>query len=721
MTVDWLTAAQIAGLPGLPATESAVIRLIKRRAWQVPERQWSEDNPKGTWRRRQGRGGGVEYHLSLLPPEAQTKLALSEPPEAVAELPRPRTKTGAVRPEAVAESWRWYETLPDKAKTKARHRLAALSAVLVLTHNGQTKDAAVPLVASQRGVATSSIWGWFARVQGFDRVDWLPQLADRYAGRTKEADITPEAWEAFKADYLRLEQPSAESCHERLERIASARGWVLPSPKTLLRKIEREIAPAVRVLAREGADALKRMYPAQERDRSMFHALEAINGDGHKFDVFVRWPDGEIGRPMMVGFQDLYSGKILSWRVDKSENRDVIRLALGDVIEDHGIPYGIWFDNTRAFANKALTAGTASRFRFKIKDEDPVGLCVLLGIEVHFTLPYSGQSKPIERAWRDLCDYVARHPAFAGAWCGNNPMAKPENYGSKAVDLDDFLRVLAAEIEAHNARPGRRSRVCGGVKSFDQVYSESYAQAAIRRATPEQRRLWLLAAEGVRASDRDGSIKLMGNRYWDAALQDHRGQPLVVRFDPQDLTADVHVYRLDGGYVGAAVCIEAAGFKDANAARVHGRARRTWIKAQRVKLEAERRMDAAQYAALLPAAAESVALESKVTVPVFGRPNLGAVGHGRPVPVAKPLTESEAALLAAMEAEMEAPAAPAVVALDTVEARLRRLLDIRSREDAGAAITEDELAWVARQSRLPDIRARLQMIDDFGAEAVLTA
>ncbi|HOK71525.1 MAG TPA: hypothetical protein PLM83_08745, partial [Bacillota bacterium] len=35
--------------------------------------------------------------------------------------------------------------------------------------------------------------------------------------------------------------------------------------------------------------------------------------------------------------------------------------------------------------------------------------------EVHWTTPYHGQSKPIERAWKTLCEEVSKHPKFAGA------------------------------------------------------------------------------------------------------------------------------------------------------------------------------------------------------------------------------------------------------------------------------------------------------------------
>jgi len=715
---EWFTAAELAALalPGMPESESGVWRIAKRDDWQNPRRQWdAATNPLGVWRKREKKqGGGVEYHMSLLPTQAQAKLALASAP--LPEPPAPRTKSGAVRP-VVAESWRWYNALPDKAKAKAAERLTVLDAVETLLRNGTRKEHAIPLVAAARKVATSSIWGWYARCAGFDRADWLPQLADRYAGRIKEAEITPEAWEAFKADYLRVEKPTAESCFERVARIAAVRGWTLPTLKTLLRKIEREISVPVRVYCREGLDALKRLYPAQERDRSMFHALEAINGDGHKIDVFVKWPDGEIVRPMIVVFQDLYSGKYVAWRADKSENRESIRLALGDLVEDLGIPGTIFFDNTRAFANKALTAGTQNRYRFKIKDEDPVGVCALLGIEVRFVLPNSGQSKPIERSFRDIADRAAKHPDFAGAYVGNKPDAKPENYGSRAIALDDFLRVLSAEIIHHNARPGRRSRVCGGVKSFDQAFAESYEQAKIRKAEPEQRLLWLLEAEGVKASNTDGSIRLMGNRYWCEALHGHLGQSLVVRFDPQDLIADLHVYRLDGAYIGAAECVDAAGFSDAGKARDYARNRRHFIKATKLRAKAERGMELATMAAMIPEPADLPAPEAKVVAPMFGAVNLGAIGPRKAVPQPSPVSEAEQAVMDRLAAEDEAPK---VVALDTAENRLRRVLDIERRIASGDQVSDEDRRWAAKQARLPDIRARREIFEAFG-EAALTA
>ncbi|MFZ1681763.1 MAG: transposase domain-containing protein, partial [Rhizobiaceae bacterium] len=375
------------------------------------------------------------------------------------------------------------------------------------------------------------------------------------------------------------------------------------------RRIERELPRAVIVLARKGADAARALYPAQSRDRSVFHAMQAVNVDGHKFDVFVKWPDGEVGRPLMVAFQDLASNLIVSHRIDRSENREAVRLAIGDMIETHGIPDHVWMDNGRAFASKWISGRWKNRFRFKIKDDEPTGILTELGVTIHWTTPYSGQSKPIERAFRELAEEIARHPKCAGAYTGNRPDAKPENYGSAAIPIEAFETLVAAEIARFNLRAGRRTKEAGGKLSFADVYRASMARETtlVRKATAAQRRLFLMAAEGVTSRPRNGEIHLAGNRYWTEDLVEIAGRRVVARFDPQAMHQPLHVYTLDGRFVASAECIEATGFNDAAAARAHSALRAAYMRKLRDIRDLERLLTPEELAAMLPEA-EAVAL-----------------------------------------------------------------------------------------------------------------
>lgn len=607
---EWLSVPELVGLPGMPTDQSNVNR--RAASWRLPETQYHpERNPRGTWRKRKAKGGGYEYHISLLPSAAKAKLVLDAQPKV--------TTPATVKQDLDrSELWRWFDGLPQKKKDEAQRRLTVLQAVETLYRAGVSKDVAVMQAATKNSVSAATIYNWFKMVGGRDRCDWLPALAPRHIGSVaQQAECSPEAWEYLKSDYLRLEKKRTfEACYDDLKLVAADRGWTVPSCRTLRRRLEAEIPPAVIVMAREGVEAVKRMYPAQERDRSCFHALEAVNMDGHRWDVWVKWPDGEICRPNMIAIQDLYSGMLLSWRIDKTENREAVRLAIGDMVEQFGIPDHMYLDNGRAFAAKWITGGTPTRYRFKVRDDDPSGLLVQLGVECHWTTPYSGQSKPIERMFRDFCDRIATHPAFAGAWTGNTIENKPENYGSKAVPLDTFVKVVGQSIARHNAKEKRRTKTAAG-RSFLQTFQESYAKSPIKKATPEQKRLWLLAAESVTARKPDGAIYLMKNRFWDEFLHAFIGKKLVVRFDPQALHDGIHVYRLDGAYVGFAECKHAAGFNSVQDAQEHGRKRRRWMKATQEILELERTMKPDELAAMLPDVEAPEPVESKITRPMF--------------------------------------------------------------------------------------------------------
>ncbi|MEN8723852.1 MAG: transposase domain-containing protein [Alphaproteobacteria bacterium] len=589
--MSWLTAQEIANhkLPDMPTSKRRVNTYADRHGWA----QAHAEDGSALCRKRKGRGGGFEYHISLLPLRAQKRL----------EAQSRQTEKGAVEASGAA-LWERFEQLSDKARAEAQRRLGIMQRIEALEHQGFSRNQASAMIACETNVCERTIWNWRNQIEGQPQADWLPLLAPKPRGAAatktvKRAACSNDAFEVFKADYLRAEKPSAASCYDRLVRIAAQRKWQLPSLKTLQRRLTAEVPAAAIVLARDGHDALKASYPAMRRDRSHFGAMEAVNADCHTVDVFVKMPDGKIMRPTLIAVQDLRSGKFVGWRFDDKPNANGVRLAMHDMFRDYGIPRLVYFDNGREFASKMITGGQKTRFRFKVKDDDVQGLLTSLGIKVHWTLPYSGQSKPIERAFRDLCDHMAKHPAFAGAYTGNHVMAKPENYGSKAIAYDEFVRVADQAIRDHNARSGRQGQGMDG-RSCDEVFAQSYAQEQIRRATEPQLRMALLAAERVTARRPNGMVYLLKNGFWAEFLLDHLGGQLMIRFDPDDLSQGVHVYDAESRYLGHAPMIEAHGFNDVDAAREHARNRKNYEKRQREMLELERSMRPEDIAAMLP-------------------------------------------------------------------------------------------------------------------------
>lgn len=586
---EWFTAAELLALgsPALPSAMSSLAEMIERQSWRSDERRA---------RVRFGQGGGWEYHYSLFPAEVQV---------AILATAVPTTEAPASRSSAI---WAEFERLPDKTKAEAERRLAAVGKVEKLSQGGMTRQLAVAFVAREIGCGARTLWNWISTAGEVARADRLPALAPRHVGRTTTAACDPRAWDVIVADYLRCEQPSFEACYDRLEELAKLEGWAIPSAKTLRRRIDDEFPAEVQVLMRKGREAVTRSFPAQRRDRSCFHALEAVNIDGHTWDVFVRWEDGEITRPTITAFQDLYSGTCLSHRIDKSENKVMVRLTIADLVSNWGIPRLVWLDNGRAFASKWISGGFKTRYRFKVRDDEPEGILKNIGVEeVRWTKPYSGQSKPIERMWKDFCERIAKHPACAGAYTGNNPLAKPENYGNAAIPIGEFRALVASEIAKHNAKTGRKTATCKG-RSFLETLSDSLAQPGVmvRKATAEQRRMFLMAAEALTPRAPSGEIHLMGARYWAAELVAHIGSKVIVRFDPQDLAAGATVYTLDNRLICEAEALADVPFLDAEAARTHAKKRSDYVKAARAYADAEKRLTIDELAAMLPKAEASV-------------------------------------------------------------------------------------------------------------------
>lgn len=598
---SWFTAQEIAGLalPGLPKTKRKVNERIADEGWKA--KLDAQGVPMA--RARQGRGGGTEYHVSQLPATAVAELVKRGILYVTPETNNPNSNglPVAANDTPSTQLWAWYDGQSERVKAEAQRRAMILVDVDAYRAGGMTASDAVTHAARSSGMSEGTLWNWRALVAGVPATDRLPHLAPRRKGGGVAAEIDAGVWRELLSDYLRLSKPPFMDCYRRAEQAAALIGQTIPHYKTLMRKLEAEVPPAVIARLREGKEAVRAMLPPQIRTVADLHAMQIVNIDGHKADVFVNWgKDAKgkdiIARPTIVAIQDVYSRKFLAWRVAQSEDQVTARLVFADLFRKWGIPEYVLSDNGRAFASKGLTGGAKTRFRFKIRDEDPTGILISLGIKMMWALPFRGQSKPIERGFRDFCSSIAKLPIFEGAYTGNSPLAKPENYASRAVDLETFITAWDAGIAAHNARAERRTEMGGGVRSFDRIFEESYAVAPIGKANDAQLRLALLEHEQIKPNRRNGAVKIGGNLYWTPELAQVIGQTVTVRFDPDDLTLPVHIYDKSGNFLVTAPLWQKTGFADMAAAKDRQRLEKRHQRATREAAEAMDLLSAAELA-----------------------------------------------------------------------------------------------------------------------------
>lgn len=598
----------------LPNSVQGIIYQAKKNGWAT--------------QKRVGKGGGVEYAVMSMPEAIQTEIIIKQQKSAVNSLTVLAEPAKPAEPSTEAQMlWAAYEQGTTKAQNEAKWKLGTMFAVAELTNTGMNIMTALELVCGkynreceakgEKPVSVGSLKRWWYAIKDEDRSLWLPLLMSERGknGKSREAEFSEEAWAFFKADYFRNERPQLGSCYERLKRAAQVNGWVIPSLSSIKRKIEREIPKTHQVYLREGEYAVSRYFPSLIRTIADVDAMEWVNGDGYKHNVWVEWHNGHIIRPKTWLWQDVRTRKILAYRCDESENTNMIRLALLDVVSKYGIPKHLTIDNTKAAANKKMTGGVKNRYRFKVQEDEVQGIIPALGIQLHWTtVRYGrgrGQAKPIERAFSHggLGELVDKHPLLAGYHAGDNALDKPNNYqGNKAgVDYESFILALEEGIQMFNERLKRETEVCQGKLSFEQAFERDFALVEKRVATPGQLRYLLtlheevtLKANGTFELKCGGEKQGLRNRYEAYDLIGTNHKRVVVRYDPNRLHDKVWVYSQEGVFLAEASCTRPAAFGDTQSAQDHSRKEREFVRHTKKAAQAAQEMEVQEVAECMP-------------------------------------------------------------------------------------------------------------------------
>lgn len=703
---NWLSASEIAalGLPGLPAAKRAVTRYAQRAGW---------DARAGLARPRTGKGGGIEYHLDLLPAEARAHYVARH----VAAIEVPASVARNAAHEDNAESLTGTATEARDARLALlaqidRYAVAAtLSRKRADRHFADLYNAGQVTVASwiKRNVPSltpRTLARWRSQVRS-GRASGL--AFDRAAARRGTGLLDRANGGELKTYLLAMiaKQPQLTAHHLRAlaaDRFADGitvdeRRLALPPIRTFQRALKiwrdeyRNELAAIR-----DPDGFKSKVRFSARVANPATRLNEVwQIDASPADMLC-----VDGRNSIYACIDIYSrrGIIL---VSKTPRASAVGLLLRKAIIAWGVPERIKTDNGSDFV-----AHTTKQ------------LIAALGIEHELSAPFSPEQKGhVERfigtyqrgLIRTLEGYVGHSVADRKVIEGRKSFAR--RLGETAEDMFE-VTLTAAELQARSdewcaVNYGHAAHA--GLKGLSPFAAAAGFAGPVRRIEDLRALDMLLAPvagkDGVRTVTKTG-LRIDGAHYIAGFL--NVGDTVHVRMDPADM-GRAYVYSTNAlTFLGEAVAPELLGIDPAEAI---ARAR-----AEQKQLIDGRMADAKREARTIKAKDMAPAIHRRAlidagTLVEFPKPSQS---HDTPqLAAARQAAGAQddaqpahapgiAAMAAAMRAETASANVTPLRTEETPQQRWKRAVAMEAALAQGCELPPDELIWLGGYREGPEYR-----------------
>lgn len=698
----WFTTAEFAALdlPGFPKERKNWDLLAEKNGWEkVP----------GKSRARKGRGGGVEYHIDLLPPatfaayvvKMAGRVVVAEEDRVLAEASEP-------------------ENLRVTAVDNRDARLAVVAAVGRVTRSGgMTQKTADELFCSHYNAGIIEVDAWVRKVvpsvkprslrrwRRLKRDGDIGALAvDRGVGRRGSGALDQPDVRAWLLGFI-ASAPHA-SAAQVLRNLNAQFSGIDTSISSVTRALRNLKASEKVALARiTNPDAWKSKYePSGENSNAVSRLNELWLIDASPADVLL-----VDGRYSIYACIDRYSRRTLIY-VTKTPRAEAVCLLLRRAFIAWGVPERIKTDNGSDF-----------------KARRTAGFLHSLDIEVNVARAYDPKAKAhVERVIKTFQhDCAEELDGYIGHNVGDRKVIEERKSFAQRMGMKDddiFCPTLTAKefqkICDHWAGVRYEHRAHGGK---DMGKKSPWQKAAdyvgsIKRIENDQALGLLLApiagGDGTRVTTKLG-VRVDNAQYHTATVLP--GERVFVRMDPADM-GRIYLFAPDGlTYLGDGICPELAGVDPIKL--------QAQVKKAQAELLAERttpmRQELRQIKKDKPARAAEIARQE-------------AEAAGKLVMLPR---RTETYTTPALEAASEALASPApdqvvvdnslavlagpariVVLPETKEQRFKRALALEADQQAGIRISIDDERWLLGYQPTAECRSMRAFYQDFGEAAL---
>jgi hypothetical protein len=374
--------------------------------------------------------------------------------------------------------------------------------------------------------------------------DGVAGLVDGRGGSNKgQCSIPEDMRQVFLAYWLQEKGtkrggPSVATCYRNVQQLF--RGRQIPSISSFER-LTQAIPLPTKILAREGEKAFNdKCMPHIRFDYRSICTNRQWVADNHVFDVLVKFPDGRVGRPWIVGWMDRRSRDIVGYlMLETDPNSDAILDAFARAVSGHGIPESVLLDNGKDYTVHDLFN---KNFTLSLVNE--------MTISVTNAIKYNAKAKPIERFFNTLeYSYCIHLPSYIGA----DPKRRPEKMKTVneklkdvAIDYEEFKVFISNVIAKYNNTPHSGEGMDG--KTPCQAFKD-FIVKPIRTADPILLSMYFKRTTRLLTVGRNGIRIPELELYFDSEeLFAYQGKHIYARYNTDDIR-QVFCINEEGGFI----------------------------------------------------------------------------------------------------------------------------------------------------------------------------